>query len=573
MLFAHSTPIQNYAPRSAQYLWTSRWCRQGVSRVRGHKLERGAKDKLIEDIAAVIWQIADALLVMDAAGNGLAISDLDDYLDGIRRFNAAQLDASSRVRVLLTNVTAPPVPILECPSDDQLAWHAVPFRFVDLFGRWCGIHILLARKLVNRYATAPGEDPLVVAFEINNEPDYEWLPDEHRIERSKSPDTMPAYKYITELHQPQIPDRYPPVVYAEKTLWGGYQEQSGNWKSDDGAHIPVLDFPWGPKFDWYVSRYAEWAKHVSFAFFDEGQRLGRRFEVVAAGVTHNNLDYLIRMHRADPGAFLYCSVIAFHPYHWPEHNIHDMSFRDRRDYTDWRQQSPRSFAAYYFKCFDFFKQFNEFIVDAHGLWAGFKGKRIWLTEFGIGTKLHGEYNSVNAQFVPFIRPASMPADSLPAKSVVWEELWRAFLTTITPEYLHELNVEAMFFYALREVGVPGLDKHDDDRTNFAIMHRYGQPRLDRSVFDRLSGFIRGMTGRAADPALVSFPLVPDWARWRDFSLPLLKSEPWRYVAVPTLVMDTMSMTGVGSRMHRGSISLAAASRHWHRDQQAGSAAG
>lgn len=167
-----------------------------------HKLERDAKVKVIEEIAAAIWTIADALLVMDAAGNGLAISDLDDYLDGIRHFNATQWDASSRVRALLTNVTVAPVPILECLSDEQL--DGTPYRSALPICLVAGARYTFCSRgnWSADMRTASGEDPLVVAFEINNEPDYEWLPDENRIERSTSPETMPTHKYITELRFP-----------------------------------------------------------------------------------------------------------------------------------------------------------------------------------------------------------------------------------------------------------------------------------------------------------------------------------------------------------------------------------
>src|SRR5262249_16701012 len=254
-----------------------------------------------------------------------------------------------------------------------------------------------------------------------------------RIERSTAPATMPITKYITELHQAQIPDRYAAHRYAEATEWGGYQEQRGNWAPDPGVSVPTLEFNWGPKYDWYIRCYAEWAKQVSFALHDEGRKRGKRFEIVSAGVTHSNVDFLVRLHRANPEAFSYCTIIAFHPYHWPEHNIHDTTFKNRVDFSDWKSCPPREFAARYFKCFDFFKIFNEFIKDRQGMWPGFRGKKIWLTEFGLGTKLHGLYNSVNPQFVPFIRPRRIPAESLPGNSAVWEDIWEAFLSTITPE--------------------------------------------------------------------------------------------------------------------------------------------
>ena len=154
-------------------------------------------------------------------------------------------------------------------------------------------------------------------------------------------------------------------------------------------------------------------------------------DIVSAGVTHNNIDYLMRMYRANSRAFAYCTAIGLHPYHWPEHNIHDTRFKSPYDLSQWRLANPRQFARQYFKRFDFFREVAKLTRLSGHESFGLGGKKIWLTEFGIPTKVIGAHNEDNAQFVPLIRPRSLPAEALPFKSEVWEDLWDAFFDQVT----------------------------------------------------------------------------------------------------------------------------------------------
>jgi hypothetical protein len=502
-----------------------------------HLLEREKKLAVVSRVADFVWKLADKVNALPSNGDGLFFDDLDSYLGGIQLFNEAS-NSGPRVRVLLTNVSLPPRPIIEAPANQELNFAGLPFTFEDLYGRYCEITIAVARRLVRRYTPSDsGKESLIVAFEINNEPDYEWLPDELRIEKSENREASPVEKYITELFQPQIPSESACHRYAERTPWNGFQEQSGNWSSARSSLVSMLEYDWGPKYDWYLKCYGTFAKHFSFAITDEGRHLGRTFEIISAGVTHNNIDFLIRLHRIEPEAFSFCTAIAFHPYHWPEHNIHDTRFRDRRDYSDWESQPPRTFASHYFKCFDFFKTILALPGEAAAM---ISGKKIWLTEFGIGTKLYGEYNATGWKFVPFTRPRRMPPDALPKESAVWEDIWEQFFNQVPPEFLKQLGVQGMFFYTLREASGPGLDKHDDDRTNFALIRRNGLPRMNTATFTRLQQFMQGFTGVAGTDA-VPFKLTSSWTRWRDHSTTLLRSEPWKTTPCPESVLKCLSM--------------------------------
>jgi hypothetical protein len=496
-----------------------------------------------DQVMAFLSSTREALQHCPNNGEGLRFWCLDAYLGGVRRYWEVSEEALPPVRVLLTHVSTPPVPILEAPRDAILAAADRTYRFADLWNTYCEIHARFARVVTNRYAVAPGGLRVVCAIEINNEPDYEWLPDELRIERSARPEAHPIHKYITELHNSQIPDKLDRGISCEPTPWGGFREQQGQWAEapDPKRSTTVLDYDWGAKFDWYVTHYAEYAEHFSYAVFHESRSHGVDIGVISAGVTHNNVDYLIRMYRANPRCFQYCTGIGLHPYHWPAHDIHDAQFVRGHERSAWRQASPRVFAHTHFKCFDFFTEIY-YLTQQEGEHAfGMQGKEIWLTEFGLPTKLLGAYNEHGSEFVPFIRPRSYPADALPHRSAVWEDLWDAFFDQVPLELLAKNNVRALLFYTLRESAVPAFDKHDDDRSNFAILRRNGLPRLDARTIGRFTCFIGSATGIARAPADVRFEPMPAWARRKSYSLRLLRSAPWRGAAPPPEVSACVSM--------------------------------
>ena len=508
-----------------------------------YQLLESDKVGALDGVWATLNEVLDAMLLLPANGEGLAFGDLDAYLAGVRAFNATQLEPRS-VQVLLTLVAPPPVPILESPSRARLAHFKRSFTFETLWARYLDTFRRLWRMVVRRYVE-PGDGGVVCALEINNEPDYEWLPDEFRIEKAHDRTANPLRKYITELHHPQIPETAAYSAPFERGVWGGFQDQEGPWTDYESLKkARVSEFQWGQKFDWYVRCYAEFAEQTSYAILDETRAAGcADVAVISAGVTHNNIDFLTRMYRANPNAFTYCTAIGLHPYHWPQHNIYDRHFRSPYDLSDWRSATPREFAFNYFKRFDFFREVAKLTKTIGPDSFGLEGKKLWLTEFGIPSKVVGAYNSERTEHIPLIRPRALPAEALPFKSAVWEDLWDAFFEQVTPEDLAAANCEALAFYTLRETGVPGYDKHDDDRSNCAIIRRNGLPRMDPKTFVGFRNFMNAARGSEA-PAATAFEEMPLWARGKSYSISLLRGRPWDSIAVPREALDTISMLTV-----------------------------
>lgn len=420
---------------------------------------------------------------------GLDFGELESYLTGIARRNRAEGGARP-VQVLLSFVEIPPRWILDAPKESTCRDSRRNYCFESLWHKWIQVHIRIARRTVRRcieIANNAGQD-LLAGVGIVNEPDYEWLPDEYRIEKALAPIVNPLHKYVTELHLNQIPGRLTSRA-IETAPWASYRMQDGEWPAEPVPSVPLLEFPWGPKLDWYVKAFADFHTHLSFAVRDELHRAGSPARVVSCSVTHNNVLYFAQMYGANPEVFTYVDAIGVHPYHFPGHDILDDRFRNPEPWPDWRQATPRAYARDCFKRFDFIEEIARLTraADPAGSF-GLAGKAIWVTEFGIPTKSPGETNRRNAAHVPLIRRRAEPAGE--DTSAVWEDLWDAFLRQVTPEYLKDLGVEAFFFYSLRETKVRGVDQNDDDRSNFALLHRDGTPRLDAETGARLLAFNR-----------------------------------------------------------------------------------
>lgn len=491
-------------------------------------------DRLLDQLLAGVVQ------ERNNRGAPLNFDDLDDYVSGVEQYNADK-DVSQHVRLLLTLVALPPRWILEAPANGTLNALSRVYSFGTLWQRYLLLHIMLLRLMVRRFVTqrdgAPEASfPAVVAFEIGNEPDYEWIPDEMRIERSYNPHANPVGKYVTELHLPQIPESDVGFADFEGAPWG-YQAQDAEWHATSRSITPILDFRWGDKLDWYVRWFADFHEHVSYAVRDEAAKAGARLTVVSGGVTHNNLDYLIRMDRANPNAFTYVDRIALHPYHWPAHDIWNSDFVSANDTAAWVRSSPREFARAYFKRFDFLREAAKLVRAPHTAYGrGFFGKKLWITEFGIPTKKLGAHNTPIKEYTRFIRERREPHLPDGLKSAVWEDLWDAFFDQVTPEFLRDDNeVEAFLFYTLREAGMPHFDKDDNDRSNFSLSKRDGSPRMEERTFRRFAHFMSGMTGR-------STVQVPSVAVSKS-----LHGEPWLPVKLPDDVSKVMTMLSTSER--------------------------
>lgn len=497
------------------------------------------KVRYLDHLEPALRSQLDTVEQTNEFGDGLNFEDIDAYLEGVHAFNSALVGDSGAVKVLLTRVQAPPRPLVECPDHATLAAYGKSWTFESLFQLYNAIHAGIGRRVAARYFTGKQYGKVICGHEINNEPDYEWLPDELRIEHARKKDASPVGKYVTELHNGSIPLFSDPNPGHEPAPWGSFVDQAGAWRDYfSPVVVPISQFDFGAKFRWYVRCYAEAARHVSYAFWSVLK--GSEVEVVSAGVTHNNIHYLIEMYRQDPEAFDYCTVIGLHPYHWPRHDIYDAEFWSKTDYGQWWTASPREFALNYFKHFDFFREVykltQKFGPDSYGL----AGKKLWLTEFGIPTKLKGLYNSDYSEFVPFIRPKNMSEHALPHNSAVWEDLWNGFFDGVSPEKLSEYGVDMIAFYTLRETSVPGFDKHDDDRSNFSLVRRNGKPRLEAQTLDRFQTFM-SKARKTQHSGTTKYGQTPFWGRSKTFSGSLLRSSPWLAMPLPEAVKNCLSM--------------------------------
>lgn len=258
------------------------------------------------------------------------------------------------------------------------------------------------------------------------------------------------------------------------------------------ARVPLQSFAWGAKFEWYVRCFADLREHVTFAMRHEAALGGARLMLASGEATHNNIDYLIRMHALNPRTFDHVDAIAVHPYHWPQHNVLDTNFISDVPTNGWRDATPREYARDYFKRFDFVKELAALTgardpAKGHGM----AGKKIWMTEFGFGTKKLGKHNAPHAKYIMFIRERGEP--EIPGVvQGVWEDLWDAFFQQARRDFLAENNADAFYFYALRESGVPGYDLDDDDRSNLALLLHDGTPRLEDSTRARMREWIRSL---------------------------------------------------------------------------------
>jgi hypothetical protein len=516
--------------------------------VRAASLDRA--DVLLDHLLAAIAEGPQADCALD-------LSWLDDYIAGVEAFNRDAGGTKAGVRVLLTLVSPAPRWIVEAPGDATLQALGRDYTFASLWDRYLRVHSDLHRLLVRRYVaerTSSGEPATVCAFELGNEPDYIWVPEETKIETVADGRVYPLAKYVTELQLAQVPEHEEQAPAFEATAWG-FQAQDGPWRDTrPHATTPVCDFDWGVKFDWYVRCFTDLHVQLADAIAQEAAAHDVEVTIVSASVTHNNIDYLVRMQRANPRAFALTTKIGIHPYHWVHNDVWDDRFVDPGSPTSgWEPASPRSYASDYFKRFDFLEQLAACVrgdprpralrrlagrgTDPHQpgpamreLAAALAGKKLWITEFGIGTKTLGAFNEPVAEHTRFIRARHQVGAAAGHDAAIWEDLWEAFLSQVADGYLPHNEVECVLLYALREAGLPHLDMDDDDRSNLALLRRDGSPRLDPPTLDALGSLLGTLSGkqRSASPAAPRAGLE-------------LHRRPWRAATPPADVLEVMTM--------------------------------
>jgi hypothetical protein len=485
------------------------------------------------------WHVLDQLLMAVAddprSEYRLDFSSVDALFDGLDDANS---DGEEPVLMMLTLVTAPPRWIIESPSDATLTRMARGYSFGSLWDRYIRFHTQVYRRIVARY-TAGRPVQTLRALEIFNEPDYNWTPEEVKIEGAGEGLVNPLGKYVTELQLPQVPvnDRSAPPF--QPTEWG-FAPQDANWNLHNRPSVGVLDFDWGPKFDWYVMCAAQFQAHTSRAIKEEAQKLGVEMLTVSGSVTHNNIDYLVRMHRGDHAAFQNIDRIGLHPYHWINNDVWDDQFVRSDAVTNWAAADPREFAMSYLKRFDFLTATAGHSGDAHldeELQAVFAGRELWLTEFGIGSKVVAGHNASVPDHTRFIRPREIVGGSAGYQDVVWEDLWQSFLDQVDADWLAEHGVECVLIYGLRELA-PGYDLHDADRSNLSVFHSDGTPRLGSEQVEQLARLMSQTTGRPSVPALTSTNGTTDAVLYR---------RPWRSITLSPAATDVKTMLSIEER--------------------------
>ena len=88
----------------------------------------------------------------------------------------------------------------------------------------------------------------------------------------------------------------------------------------------------------------------------------------------------------------------------------------------------------------------------------------------------------------------------------------AFFDQVTPDFLKSERVQSLCFFTLREAAEYKVDKHDDDRSNMAVLRRSGLPRLDPATFERLMDFMSATTDTPRRQNQASIKPMPAWAR-------------------------------------------------------------
>ena len=390
-------------------------------------------------------------------------------------------------------------------------------------------------------ATYPnGKLATLRALEIFNEPDYNWTPEEMKIEGAGEQLVNPVGKYVTELLLGQVPITDQGIESFELGPWG-LQTPDGAWTERNRPPVGVLRFDWGPKFDWYVMCAAQLQTHTARAIKEEASAHGAELITVSGSVTHNNLDYLVRLQRADRAAFEHIDRIGLHPYHWVNNDVWDDLFVRPQTPDGWALADPRTYAASYFKRFDFLSvcadghTSGDPVVDAE-LDELLDGRALWITEFGIGTKILQGVNADDPDRNRFIRPRRLVGACAGYDDVVWEDLWAAFVDQVDARWLRDHAVDCFVLYGPCELDDPGLDLHDDDRTNLSLFMGDGAPRLDPAVLNQIGALIEDVTGRVRTPIPSSPAVAPELYR-----------RPWRAQPLSDSARQVKTMLSIDER--------------------------
>lgn len=428
-------------------------------------------------------------------GGGLYWGATDAFLAGIQKYNreiATQTQSGYHpvyVDLLLTDI--PPALIVEAPFQDVLKSYGCQTSGEAVWRLYKHVHAAFVKRLVQRYgrgyssSEGPASIPVAAAIEMFNEPDYSWMPDEQQFEKAMNPHAYPCDKYISQLHLSQIPAHDLPNKGCGMRE-GQYREQDSTKPSVD---TPLKDFRWGRKFDKYIAYFTELHDFTAMAAQAEIKRGQARMVVAGSSVTHVNLDWFMRMYRANASAFRSVDTITIHPYHWPQHDVHDTQYVRTLPTRDWRSVSPREFAGHYAKQFNFLEELARLTEQRdQAASLGMAGKPIWVTEFGLATKKLGKTNDAyrhNPRTFIYDRATPIPDD---VRALVWEDMWESFFAQVSPAYLRRNHIATFLLYTLRESS--HSQTNDDDHSNFSFYSADWTPRMAPETLERLAEFFR-----------------------------------------------------------------------------------
>lgn len=424
-------------------------------------------------------------------GQPLKWDMVDAFFAGIQRYNSSLNAATDkRYRPIVVDVLVvdlPPALILEAPPLRIMQYWGAQTSEQRLWETYQRLHIRFIEQIIARYGLGysfhgiPAHVPIARAIEMLNEPDYLWLPDEAQFEKAIAPDAYPCDKYLSQLHLTQIPENDLPSKGCERQF-GYYREQELGVSAPPTA---VRDFRWGKKFDKYVAAFAELHAHASTAALEAITQGGAHMLVVSSAVTHVNIDWFMRMFRANPQTFHAVDAIAIHPYHWPEHDIYNLDFVSPVLQGNGLGVSPREYASHYCKRFDYLQRLADLVKQSGRIASYGMGKKpIWITEFGLQTKKLGKFNDAlrnHARMFVYERAAPIPEG---VKAMAWEDRWEAFLSQVSADYLRKNRVESFLIYTLRE-STQG-QTNDDDHSNYALYRADWSCRLAPQTLQRIA---------------------------------------------------------------------------------------
>ena len=261
----------------------------------------------------------------------------------------------------------------------------------------------------------------------------------HEDRGSSDADALPALKYVTELQLSQVPEREERRPRSRRPRGAMRPRTPSGSSRSRGRPRRVTRFDWGASSTGTCAASPSSRSASPTAIRDEARRQRRALEIVSGSVTHNNLDYLVRMHRANPRAFDSITGSAS-TRTTGSATTSGTPFVGGRADLRLDTASPREYAGSLLQALRLPRGAGPLRAragggacasgDLRGFARALAGKKVWITEFGIGTKVLGAFNAPIAEYTRFIRPRGGVGLAAGHAAAVWEDLWEAFLDQV-----------------------------------------------------------------------------------------------------------------------------------------------